>query len=376
MSIGAKLLGSILGVLLVCTAASTYRTATLTENALEASIAGRQNAAVAGAARELEARLQGLKELLAETARAAHMRALLLAPQDPERLRVTNARLEGLRNSQPVVDVAGLIGADGILKAGTAAANIGTQNLGDREYFREAMQGRTVISRPSKSRATGKPAFFIAMPVMEGTKVLGVVYMTLDLRKLGDMALKDMRIGERGYAFLSAPPGLTLYHPESSRIFEDTSGFAWMRGMLRQRQGAFPYVFNGVERMAGLATVPSTGWLVALAADRDDVLASVARIRNDGLLASGVMLLVVAAVVVLTVRSITRALRAAVNVAEGVAAGAGVSLVPDASSPSAGTADGAGVWEAAGVGDASLSGVQPSAAVSFAASAGLSTASP
>ena len=62
--------------------------------------------------------------------------------------------------------------------------------------------------------------------------------------------------------------------------------------------------------------------------------------------------------------------------AEGVAAGTGVPLVPDASSPSAGTADGAGVWEAAGVGDASLSGVQPSAAVSFAASTGLSTASP
>ena len=62
--------------------------------------------------------------------------------------------------------------------------------------------------------------------------------------------------------------------------------------------------------------------------------------------------------------------------AEGVAAGTGVFLVSDASSPSAGTADGAGVWEAAGVGDVSLSGVQPSAAVSFAASAGLSTASP
>lgn len=321
MKIATKLLSAILGILVLGASISTWWTSSITENALKHSITGEQTALVDGGIHDFDSRITSMRLLLAQGSDALYVRDVLLHPDNAAAAADASQRLRQLEKMLPNVMVYGVIGPDGTVVACSVEGNAGKQNLKDRPYFAEAMQGKFVISDAALSQTTKSPAFFMANPVLLDGKVIGVVYMTVDLATMGEQIFKDITIGKEGYVFMMAPPGKTLYHPDMKRIFEDTSAFQWVKGMFSQKNGIYEYTFNGSERLSAVATSQTTGWLLALTATRDDVLADVAEVRNASMLAALCMTLVVACVTLAMVRNVTQSLGRAVKVAEAVAAG-------------------------------------------------------
>ena len=320
MNIGTRLLGSILGVVIIGSAASTWWTSELTRTELTSNITSQQQVMVTGAVNQINMLLKLYSQSIEQASTSLFVAQLLAAP-GPEHASIANAQFARIRDGLPYTSIMGLINAEGLVVASSNAATVNVQQLGDRDYFKEAMQNRHVISKPSKSRSTGQPSFFLSAPVELGGKVVGVIYLTVDLGTLGDAVLKNIRIGERGYVFMNTPPGITLYHPDTKRIFEDTTALPFMQAMYAKKQGIVQYTFGGVERIGAVDTVAQTGWIVALTGESSDLLSPVASIRNASLIAAAAMLLVVSLVVIMTVRSITAALRGSVSLAEAVAEG-------------------------------------------------------
>ena len=73
-----------------------------------------------------------------------------------------------------------IVGLDGITLTDA------TLNVSDRDYFKKALAGETNISDPIHSQSTGELITIVAAPMWEGgnkdTKVVGVVYITMDAR--------------------------------------------------------------------------------------------------------------------------------------------------------------------------------------------------
>lgn len=321
MSIGTRLMGSILGIVAAGLAAMLFWTNERSREALTRALLTQQEMAVRGAAEAIDVQLSVYLYAAEMLASGEELVEALRNPADSSAAEVASRRLAFSRERLPAVSIMGLINKDGLVVACTERSNEGRQNLGDRSYFKEAMQGRLVLSKTAVGRTSGKPSVFAAAPVRVDGVVVGVTYITVDLPSMSDRFLAPLHSGERGYAFLSEPPGLTVAHPDPQRVLKSTADLPWMRAMMERKTGSMQYEFEGEERVSGFADVPRAGWIVTLTAREGDVLEEVAAIRNATLLAGAVMLIVVAVVIALVVRSITAALQQDVRFAEDVAAG-------------------------------------------------------
>ena len=64
-------------------------------------------------------------------------------------------------------------------------------NVSDRDYFKRAMQGESLTTRPTVSRTTGAVSIFVAAPLWEngiaGTNIVGIVLLVLDGNTLNNI---------------------------------------------------------------------------------------------------------------------------------------------------------------------------------------------
>ncbi len=106
-------------------------------------------------------------------------------------------------------DVLVLIAADGsgITSAGASAS------YADREYFKKVMATqKPTVSEPLVSRATGKLAVALAVPVTKQGRLTGVLVGTFSMERLSTM-IKELKFLETGYGQLADDSGMLIAHP-------------------------------------------------------------------------------------------------------------------------------------------------------------------
>lgn len=112
-----------------------------------------------------------------------------------------------------VHETIGVFGVDGNTVYSTDG---GYFNLSERAYFQQTLKGETVFSDPVVSKSTGNVVFVVAVPIVNETKIVGVIVATIPSVILGN-ELTYGRIGETGEAYLINQDG---YFITPSR-FED-----------------------------------------------------------------------------------------------------------------------------------------------------------
>ena len=93
------------------------------------------------------------------------------------------------------------------------------------------------------------------------------------------------------------------------------------RRIMQGESGVEEYTFNGVERIAGFAYIPMTGWTVMSTLDRDEFLAAIRAIRNGVAIVGALGLAAAFILAFLFSRKITSHLGRAMNAAEMVSKG-------------------------------------------------------
>ncbi len=188
-----------------------------------------------------------------------------------------------------VYDHTGTIFADGV-----DTARIGIR-ISEREYFQAAMKGNPGVGPPNRSKATGQPVFGISAPVTSenGAFLGGVVGVAK-----ADFLMRyiySLKLGETGYAFMTDQQGLVIAHPNAAYILtfdirSDPGLHAIARMMLEGKAGTSEYTHEGVRKVAGFATVASTGWKVGVTQDKDEVMALAYANRRFLLMVSGIFI--------------------------------------------------------------------------------------
>ena len=111
-------------------------------------------------------------------------------------------------------DVVVLISADG---AGITSAGA-TASYADRAYFKKVLETqKPVVSDPLISKATGKLAVALAVPVTNQGRLTGVLVGTFSMDRLNTM-IKELKFLETGYGQLADDSGMILAHPKRAEL--------------------------------------------------------------------------------------------------------------------------------------------------------------
>ncbi len=96
-------------------------------------------------------------------------------------------------------------------------------DMSDRQYYKNAMEGKATVSEPVVSRVTGKVSIIIAAPLWEngevGSNVVGCVYVVPTETFLNDI-VSEIKISDSCEAYMIDANGNTIAHPDAQRVLD------------------------------------------------------------------------------------------------------------------------------------------------------------
>ncbi|MFT8347542.1 methyl-accepting chemotaxis protein [Clostridium saccharoperbutylacetonicum] len=108
-----------------------------------------------------------------------------------------------------------------------------------------------VVSSVRASNSTGRAIVAICVPILNNNKqIIGYVIYSVDLEKISDKYVTNIKIGSSGYIFAIQEDGTTALHPDKDEIFQknflDTS---ISKEVLSKKSGIGEYEYNGVKKI-------------------------------------------------------------------------------------------------------------------------------
>ena len=101
--------------------------------------------------------------------------------------------------------------------ASSTADNIGSVNVGSRDYFQQSMKGELYLSNPLISKISGKPILVISAPVKAAGQIKGVLYAVVDLGAFTEANFDMVKEGKTGYVFMIDKAGIALAYPPDKK---------------------------------------------------------------------------------------------------------------------------------------------------------------
>lgn len=101
-----------------------------------------------------------------------------------------------------------------------------TKFYGDREYFKQVMEGKEIGQQVLMGKTSGKPAFILAKPLTTGgSERAGVIAVAMTLEDLSATVTKS-KIGQTGYAILVDDKNRLIAHGQGAvaNELQDMSG--------------------------------------------------------------------------------------------------------------------------------------------------------
>jgi methyl-accepting chemotaxis protein len=198
----------------------------------------------------------------------------------------------------------------GNLLAGSNKAILGKITVKDRDYFREAITGKSALSSVVKSRATGNPIFVVAHPIMNMNKAIGVLFGVVDMASFNDRYVANLRIGQTGYVFIFAKDGTVVAHPDKKQILEvNLTEYDWGKKLAGMGDGMMDYTVDGVERLACATVLPKLGWTVVADANSGELYASVHELALMNVIIGAAAVLLAGVVAFLVANTIVSSLK-------------------------------------------------------------------
>jgi methyl-accepting chemotaxis protein len=205
--------------------------------------------------------------------------------------------------------------------------------VSDRQYFQEALEGKTVISDPLISRESGKVALVFATPVVSDGKIMAVLAMVVPVETIRD-SLSQGRLGETGDAFLVDQTGLLVTPSRfadqmlAAGLVKDHSEYEYKlkndltADLLAGNSGFDKYVdFRGKQVAASYMYIPNLKMGLIVQQDVDEAYALLNRTQLGNYLLVILLGLLVAGVAIFFSNRISKPVHALADTADHLAEG-------------------------------------------------------
>ncbi len=135
------------------------------------------------------------------------------------------------------------------------------RDVSDRDYFKQAMQGKTNISEVLISKLNHKPCVYIATPIIKGKKIIGTFTIGLDLTSLSEV-LKKTKVGVNGELFVVDRTGKVIAHrnPKFIETLVDFSKLTPVQAVIKGLTGTDIYNYQGENLITAYNPIKRTSW--------------------------------------------------------------------------------------------------------------------
>ncbi|HLP07089.1 MAG TPA: methyl-accepting chemotaxis protein [Opitutaceae bacterium] len=199
-----------------------------------------------------------------------------------------------------------LIDSSGLVIASSDANQINQLKLADLDCFQSALQGRPTFSEVIASKTSGKPVIVVAVPVLGGDKVAGVLAGFINFEHYADRFITPIKVQSSGYVFLFDKRGRILAHPGKENVLKlNLNQLDWGHRLLDKPSGHVDYTYDGVGKLAVFSPCKQLGISVCTTLPHSELTAPSRRAAVINLAIVGATLLATIGVILLVVRSVS-----------------------------------------------------------------------
>ena len=105
----------------------------------------------------------------------------------------------------------------------TVDTGLASGNLSDREYFPVVMGGDTAVGYTVVSKSTGRESTVAAVPVKDGSAVIGALGASIYLDELSQSIVDDLRLSDDIVFYAVDGNGVITLHSDADMIMENAS---------------------------------------------------------------------------------------------------------------------------------------------------------
>lgn len=198
-----------------------------------------------------------------------------------------------------------------------------TLGISNTDYFKKAIGGSRVVTSPIVSADGKSVELFYAVPIKKASTILGVMVAVADGNSLSGIT-KSITFGKSGAAFMIDELDYNIAHQDESLVLNRNNTFENLKSdpalgplaelhkrMIAGETGAGEYEFRGEIKYLGFAPVEGTGWSLAVAAPKPEVLAGLDDLKRNTLATSLLFLIVAIATGYIVAGSISKPIKAA-----------------------------------------------------------------
>ncbi len=209
-------------------------------------------------------------------------------------------------------------------------------DLKETDYFKAALNGEKFVSDPMSLQESDSLIMIYTVPIMNNSKVVGVLMAVRDAYELSDIAF-EIKYGDSGSAFIINQEGKTIAHADKNLLSDFTGatmshadavtgatsgseegessqdadavtsatpgseegtvlqnkGFLLVKERMLSRENSFgEYNYYGVDKYIGFAPIRGNEWVVGVEVDKNVILSGANKIKNAFIILSIIFLLV------------------------------------------------------------------------------------
>lgn len=237
--------------------------------------------------------------------------------------KAANPQLAHRKNEYRFYESIFLCDSRGTIIAASDPSLMAGPNVSLQPFFQSARNGSTFTSDVTADAKNGDPVFFISAPVKERDRVIGALVGKINLSYFNESHVGTVRPGKTGYAFIADRDGQVIAHPDKGAILKtNLDQYEWGAQILQKRNGIVRYGQDAVKTISAVREDRQMGWIVGVNAPVEEIFASAHRIKNQVVIVTGIISLLIGATVTLIItRFVTGPIATFIRSMETVAAG-------------------------------------------------------
>ena len=334
MKLQGKLIAPSLLTLILLMTAAAFVLAHLVIKQLEEDTRGMLNAANLMMGKNIANAADSYKQTISSLTEVREFKALagLLAANSADdetrkdAVAAVQKLMRNLPSSHPDFVQYNLTNAEGLVIASSSPSSVGKVRVDERAYFHKALSGTVNISEPVMSKSLNTKALMVAAPLKDNQgRIAGVLYGIMTAKDFTTKTVGGITIGKTGYSYLvDAKSGLMTGHENEKKIAELNmfKTQPWMREISPGSSMVKVMISSeGIKRLIACFHEPKSGIIAVSCMEESELEEQVAYIRNVTLAIMLGSALIVAVVMVLIIRAMTRDVQATNAFAQAVAGG-------------------------------------------------------
>lgn len=155
-------------------------------------------------------------------------------------------------------------------------------NVGDRQYFKEALKGILYVSGTLHSKVSGDLVVVIAAPVRDNEGNVIGTYVNGIYADYFENFIHNIKNGETGYAYIVDNEGSIVAHPDEKRVGTKIENLKLsniiknIKDYTKTYSAVDRYTYNKVDKFMGYSVIPDLKWTLVVTINADEINAPAA----------------------------------------------------------------------------------------------------